>query len=91
MGILNILITYLHISVHKSVDAGRTVKNVCREAGILEACYYNWKAKYGWMETFDIKRLKEFEDENRRLKPCKTIIRHLNMCHIHIWKYLACF
>lgn len=35
------------IAVLKSVEAGRTVKDVCREAGISEASYYNWKAKYG--------------------------------------------
>lgn len=36
--------------------------------GITEATYYNWKSKYGGMEASDIKRLKELEDENRRLK-----------------------
>lgn len=35
------------IAVLKSVEAGRTVKDVCREAGISEASYYNWKAKFG--------------------------------------------
>ena len=39
------------IAVLKSVEAGRTVKDVCREAGISEASYYNWKAKYGGMEA----------------------------------------
>lgn len=39
------------ITVLKSVEAGRTVKNVYREAGISEASYYNWKAKYGGMGT----------------------------------------
>ena len=56
------------ISVIKSVEAGRTVKDVCREAAISEATYYNWKAKYGGMEASDIKRMKDLEDENRRLK-----------------------
>lgn len=37
------------ITVLKSVEAGRTVKDVCREAAIFEASYYNWKAKYGGM------------------------------------------
>lgn len=41
---------------------------VCREYGISEATYYNWKSKYGGMQASDIKRLKELEDENRRLK-----------------------
>ncbi|OWP45187.1 hypothetical protein CEG93_04825 [Raoultella ornithinolytica] len=56
------------IAVLKSVEAGRTVKDVCREAGISEASYYNWKAKYGGMEASDIKKMKDLEDENRRLK-----------------------
>lgn len=39
------------IVVLKSVEAGSTVKDVCREAGISETSYYNWKAKYGGMEA----------------------------------------
>ncbi len=38
------------------------------EAGISEASYYNWKAKFGGMEASDIKKMKDLEDENRRLK-----------------------
>ncbi|EPL5711225.1 IS3 family transposase [Klebsiella pneumoniae] len=56
------------IAVLKSVEAGRAVKDVCREAAISEASYYNWKAKYGGMEAADIKKIKDLEDENRRLK-----------------------
>lgn len=56
------------IAVIKSVEAGRTVKDVCREVGISEATWYNWKSKYGGMEASDIKKIKELEDENRRLK-----------------------
>jgi putative transposase len=56
------------ISVLKSVEAGRSVKDVCREAGISEASYYNWKAKFGGMEASDIRKMKGLEDENRRLK-----------------------
>lgn len=47
---------------------GGITKEVCREYGISEATYYNWKSKYGGMQASDIKRLKELEDENRRLK-----------------------
>ncbi|HBC0359489.1 TPA: IS3 family transposase, partial [Citrobacter farmeri] len=47
---------------------GRTVRDVCREAAISEVSYYNWKAKYGGMEAADIKKIKDLEDENRRLK-----------------------
>jgi putative transposase len=44
------------------------VKDMCRDYGISEATYYNWRTKYGGMEASDIKRLKELEDENRRIK-----------------------
>ena len=46
----------------------RTVRDVCREHEISEATYYQWKSKYGGMQASDIKRLRELEDENRRLK-----------------------
>ncbi len=52
----------------KEVEGGRTVKEVCREYGFSDATYYNWKARYGGMEASDIKRLRELEEENRRLK-----------------------
>lgn len=56
------------ITVIKSVEAGRTVKDICREAGISEATYDNWKSKYGDMEASDIKKIKGVEDENWRRK-----------------------
>ena len=56
------------IKVLKEVEGGRTVVDVCREYGISNATYYKWKSKYGGMELSDIRRLKELEDENRRLK-----------------------
>ena len=52
----------------KEVEGGRNVKEVCREQGISEGTYYNWKAKYGGMEASDLQRLRELEAENRRLK-----------------------
>ena len=56
------------VRILKEVEGGRTAKDVCRENSSSETTYYNWKAKYGGMEASDIKRLKELEDENRRLK-----------------------
>ena len=56
------------VKILKEVERGRLVKDVCREYGVSEATYYNWKSKYGGMEASDIKRLKELEDENRRPK-----------------------
>lgn len=52
----------------KSVEGGRAVKDVCREAGISETTYYNWKSKYTSVDTSDFKKIKELENENRRLK-----------------------
>ena len=56
------------IKVLNEVEGGRMVKDVCREYGISDATYYNWKSKYGGMTASDVKKLKELEDENRRLK-----------------------
>jgi putative transposase len=56
------------IKVLKEVEGGRQVAEVCREHGISDATYYNWKSKYGGMEASDIKRLKELEEENLRLQ-----------------------
>ncbi len=52
----------------KEVEGGRQVKDVCRELGISDATYYNWKAKYGGMEASDVRRMNELEEENSRLK-----------------------
>lgn len=56
------------LRVLKEGEGGRHVKAVCRENGVSEASYDNWKSKYGGMESPDIKRMKELEEENRRLK-----------------------
>ena len=56
------------VNVLNEVEGGCTVAEVCRESGAAEATYYNWKAKYGGMTVSDIKRLKELEEGNRRLK-----------------------
>jgi putative transposase len=56
------------VSILKQPEGGRATKDLCREHGISEATFYNWKNKYGGMETSDVKRLKELEEENSRLK-----------------------
>jgi putative transposase len=56
------------VSILKQVEGGRLVKDVCREHGVSDATYYNWKAKYGGMEASDIRKMRDLEDENRRLK-----------------------
>ncbi len=56
------------VQILKEVEGGRKVREVCREHGISDATYYQCKSKYGGMEAADIRRLKELEEENRRLK-----------------------
>lgn len=56
------------IAVLKRADAGEPVANVCRQAGISDSTFYRWKAKYDGLEANELKRLKQLEDENRRLK-----------------------
>ena len=49
-------------------QAGEPVKDLCRDVGISEGTYYRWKAKFGGMDVSDARRLRELEQENRRLK-----------------------
>ena len=56
------------VSILKEADAGLKVEEICRKHGISNATYYNWKSKYGGMEASDVKRLKELEEENDKLK-----------------------
>ena len=56
------------VNILKEGEAGISVADLCRKYGMSDATYYNWKAKYGGMATSDVKRLKQLEDENRRLK-----------------------
>jgi putative transposase len=56
------------ISILKQQEAGITIKDLAREHGVSEATIYNWKAKYGGMEANEVKRMKDLEDENNRLK-----------------------
>jgi putative transposase len=56
------------IGVLKQMEAGRTVKDLARELGVSEATLYTWKSKYGGLDVSEARRLKELEDENRRLK-----------------------
>ena len=60
------------IRILKEVEGGRMVKEVCREYGMSDATYYNWKAKYGGMEASDIKRLKDLAQENVQQDPASA-------------------
>lgn len=56
------------VSALKKQEAGIAVKDISRELGISDATFYNWKAKYGGMETSDVAKLKDLERENSELK-----------------------
>ncbi len=56
------------ISILKETEAGLPVKEVCRKHGISSACYYQWKSKYGGLSASELKRIKELEAENAKLK-----------------------
>ncbi len=52
----------------KQADDGTSVGEVCRKAGISEATYYNWRKKYAGLMPSEMKRLRQLEDENAKLK-----------------------
>ena len=56
------------LAIVKEGEASRKVADLCRAHGITEQTYYRWKAKYGGLERSELQRLKQVEDENRRLK-----------------------
>ena len=56
------------LSILKQAENGIPVPELCREHNISSATFYNWRSKYGGMDASLMKRLKELEEENRRLK-----------------------
>src|SRR5438477_6292063 len=56
------------IAILKQGEAGLTTAELCRQHGITEQTYYRWKAKYCGMDSSEAKKLKQLEDENRKLK-----------------------
>jgi putative transposase len=56
------------IGILKQAQAGMKIVDLCRIHGISDATFYNWRTKYGGMEVSDVRRLKDLESENRRLK-----------------------
>ena len=49
-------------------EGGRKAEDLCRELGITTAAFYKWRQRYGGMEASDVKRMKEIQEENTRLK-----------------------
>lgn len=62
------------VAAIKKQESGVPTKEICRELGISEATFYNWKAKYGGMEVADVKKMKEMEAE---LSQYKKIVAEL--------------
>lgn len=56
------------IAILKQNETGTSVADLCREHGMSQASFYKWRSKYGGMDASLMKRMKELEDENRRLK-----------------------
>ena len=52
----------------KQAETGNRVEKVCRKMGISEATFYNWKKKFGGMGVTELRRLRQLEEENQRLK-----------------------
>lgn len=56
------------IGILQEAEAGAEVRELCRRHGMTETTFYRWRKKYGGMDVSDARRLKQLEDENRRLK-----------------------
>ena len=56
------------VKILKEAEAGIPVNDLSRQYGFGQSTFYKWKAKYGGLEASELKRLKELEEENRRLK-----------------------
>ena len=57
------------LAILKEAEAGGTkIAELCRRHGISDATFYNWRSKYGGLEVSELRRLRQLEDENRRLK-----------------------
>jgi putative transposase len=56
------------IGMLKEAEAGAKVSELCRQHGISDATFYTWRSKYGGLEISEMRRLRQLEEENRRLK-----------------------
>jgi len=56
------------LAILKQAEGGTPIPALCREHGMSSASFYKWRAKFGGMDASMMKRMKELEDENRRLK-----------------------
>ena len=56
------------ITILKEAEGGTKVTELCRRHGISDATFYTWRSKYGGLEISEMRRLRQLEEENRRLK-----------------------
>ena len=56
------------ITVLKEAESGATVLDLCRRHGMSQSTFFKWKSKYGGLEVSELRRIKQLEEENRRLK-----------------------
>jgi putative transposase len=66
------------VAILKEQETGIKVSDLCRQHGISDATFYNWKAKYGGMDASELKRVKQLEEDNARLK---KMYAELSMVH----------
>lgn len=66
------------IALLKEADTGIKVQDICRNHGISNATYYQWKAKFGGMEASDIRRLRDLENELSQYKKMYAELAHEN-------------
>jgi putative transposase len=57
-----------NVKAIKDHEAGRNAIEICRELGITTAAFYKWRQRYGGMEVNEVRKMKELQDENSRLK-----------------------
>ena len=56
------------VSMLKEYESGKSSEQICRDTGISKQTFYKWKSKYSGMELNELRRMRELEDENLRLK-----------------------
>lgn len=74
------------VKLLKEYEAGRDAAEICRENGISRATLYNWRKKYKGMDSQELKRLKELEAENARLK---KMYADLSLDHVMLKEVLT--
>ena len=70
----------------KQVELGISVEEVCRKLGISDATFYNWKKKYGGLGASELRRLRQLEEENTKLK---KLVADLSLDKIMLQEVLA--